>query len=252
MRLRQVVLVARSLHPLSGQIQRIFDLGSAYRDPGVGEFGLENDVHAVGDTFLEVVAPLEEGTAAGRFLDRFGAGGYMVIVQVSDIVKTRRRIRKLGLRVVWSSDLDTISGTHIHPKDLGGAILSLDQARPPESWHWAGPSWEQQIARTSRVSSIAGVILQSPSPRRLAERWAEVLERQPASLEQGAGYRIVCGGKDDGVIDFVACADGDIEGVVGFWLKAVDPDAVLEGAQAEGLECAESMFCLGGARFCLN
>ena len=44
---------------------------------GSAEFGLENTLMPVGRNFLEVVAPIQEGTAAGRYLDRRGGnGGY--------------------------------------------------------------------------------------------------------------------------------------------------------------------------------
>src|SRR5437867_2360968 len=71
-RLRQVALVARALEPVAAALQAEFQLGDPYRDSGVAEFGLENVVFAVGDTFLEVVSPVADGTTAGRYLDRRG------------------------------------------------------------------------------------------------------------------------------------------------------------------------------------
>jgi len=141
-RLRQVALVARRLAPVADRLREELALGPPYRDPGVGEFGLENAVFAVGDTFLEVVAPVREGTTAGRYLDRRGGdGGYMAIFQVPDVHEARRRVGALGVRVVWQADLDDIAGTHLHPKDVPGAIVSLDAADPPGTWRWAGPDW---------------------------------------------------------------------------------------------------------------
>ena len=41
---------------------------------------------ALGDQFLEVVVPVEDETAAGRFIDRTGGqGGYMAIFQTAKI-----------------------------------------------------------------------------------------------------------------------------------------------------------------------
>ena len=37
----------------------------------------------------------------------------------------------MGVRVVWQLDLPDISGTHLHPADTRGAIVSLDRADPP-------------------------------------------------------------------------------------------------------------------------
>ncbi len=81
-----------------------------------GSFGLQNAVFTAGDTFVEVVSPVREGTTAGRYLERRGGDtGYMAIFQVA--------------------------GTHLRPRDVPGAIVSIDWADPPGSWRWAGPAW---------------------------------------------------------------------------------------------------------------
>jgi len=67
----------------------------------VGQFGLTNAVFAVGDTFVEVVAPARPDTTAGRYLERRGGDGrYMAIFQVPDLAAARRRLASLGVR--WS------------------------------------------------------------------------------------------------------------------------------------------------------
>jgi hypothetical protein len=63
---------------------------------------------------------------------------------------------------------------HLHPKDLGAAIVSLDEATPPESWRWAGPSW-QQFDSSGAPREILEVTIGAVDPRALARRWAEVL-----------------------------------------------------------------------------
>ncbi|HEX7609616.1 MAG TPA: hypothetical protein VF380_02985, partial [Solirubrobacteraceae bacterium] len=76
-RLRQAVIVARELEPVAAALRGALGLSEPFRDPGVGEFGLENVVFALGDCFLEVISPLRDGTAAGRYLERHGGdGGY--------------------------------------------------------------------------------------------------------------------------------------------------------------------------------
>src|SRR2546429_1412054 len=105
-RLRQVALVAERLEPVERALRRELGLGEPFRDPGVAEFGLENAVMALGDTFLEVVSPVRPDTTAGRYLDRRGGdGGYMAIFQVEDLAGARSRLDDLGVRVVWQVDL---------------------------------------------------------------------------------------------------------------------------------------------------
>jgi hypothetical protein len=174
-RLRQVALVARDCGAVAGGLSHAFGWAQPYHDPGVGQFGLTNAVFAVGDTFVEVVAPVQPGTTAGRYLERRGGdGGYMAIFQVPDLAAARRRIAGLGLRVVWTADLPDIAGTHLHPRDVPGAIVSIDWAAPPQSWRWAGPAWTGR-APEHAPGGVTGLTVEVADPPAAARRWAEVL-----------------------------------------------------------------------------
>jgi hypothetical protein len=175
-RLRQVALVATDLDPVVDSLCEALGLEVGFRDPGVAEFGLVNALMPIGDTFLEVVAPSQPNTTAGRLLDkRGGGGGYMVILQCDDLERRRARLADLGVRVIWRADLPTVAGTHLHPRDVGGAILSLDQAEPTASWAWAGSKWEDHI-RQAVVTGITGVVIGADDPSKMARRWAEVID----------------------------------------------------------------------------
>jgi hypothetical protein len=247
MRLRQVVLVAAELEPTAELLRTLFGLGPGYRDPGVGEFGLENVVFAVGDTFLEIVSPVEEGTAAGRYLERRGGdGGYMVILQVDDMEETRRHLAELGVRIVWRSDHDDIKGTHLHPRDVGGAIVSLDEATPPSSWRWAGPRWPDEGA-AAKARAITAVELQSEDPDALATRWGEVLRIAPEHRDDTVHLAL-----DGGELRFGAARDGRGEGVRGFDVVVGDRAAVERAAAARGLALDGDALECCGVRFVLR
>jgi hypothetical protein len=217
LRLRQVALVAHDLDAVVGDLCTTLGLEVCFRDPGVGFFGLRNALMPVGDTLLEVVSPLREGTAAGRYLERRrGDGGYMAMFQVDDLAAERARLDRLGVRIVWQGEGDGISGMHLHPADVGGAIVSFDVATPPDSWGWAGPTWREHV-RTGVVQRIAAVELQSDDPSRLARRWAEVL---------------------GGPSDFVRCttaSDGRGEGIGGLDLVATDRNRAGERIDVAGV-----------------
>jgi Glyoxalase-like domain len=175
-RLRQVALAAADCDATASQLQETFGWPEPFHDPGVGRFGLTNAVFAAGDTFVEVVSPVEPGTTAGRYLERRGGdSGYMAIFQMPDLDAARRRVADAGIRVVWTSDLADIAGTHLHPKDVPGAIVSLDWADPPESWRWAGPEWTGQAPEHHSAGAIAGLTIEVTDPAVAAERWARVL-----------------------------------------------------------------------------
>jgi Glyoxalase-like domain len=185
MRIRQFVIVARNLEKVVGDLTAVLGIEVAFNDPSVREFGLQNAVMPVGDTFLEVVSPVVPDATAQRYLERRrGDGGYMLIIQCDDLDRDRERLGSIGVRTVWKADLATIRGTHLHPKDTGGTLLSLDDATPPESWHWAGPAWKEHVRR-SVVDSITAAELQASDPAGLARRWAAILDRPVRESSQG-------------------------------------------------------------------
>jgi hypothetical protein len=209
-RLRQAVLVAAEVEPVAFALRAAVGLDEPFRDPGVGAFGLENVVFALGDCFVEVVSPIEPDTAAGRYLARHGGdGGYMVIFDLEDLEGARERALGLGARVVWQFDLPDISGTHLHPADMRGAIVSLDQSRPYGTWRWGGPRWTGQIG-TGAPGRLAGVTIAVSDPVAVAARWGEVLSVPVGdSGEQTWVLRV-----DGGEVRFECTEDKRAEGLV--------------------------------------
>lgn len=174
MRLRQVALVAADLSAAEDLIQERLGLSVCHRDPGVAAFGLINALFCAGDTFVEVVSPDQPDTTAGRYLERNGGdGGYMAIFQLpaQERAACVARAADAGIRTVWDGAIDGIAGTHFHPRDIGGAIVSVDTAEPEGSWMWAGSDW----AEASGPGSLCGLTIADPEPLALAARWAQVL-----------------------------------------------------------------------------
>jgi Glyoxalase-like domain len=174
-RLRQAVVAVGDLDTTVKELREAFGLIEPFEDPGVGAFGLRNAVFAVGDTFLEVVSPKQPGTTAERYMDRHGGDcGYMAIFQFDDLDVARKRADALGIRVVWQADMPDISGTHLHPADMRGAIVSLDRADPPGSWRWGGPEWTEKTG-TGAPGRVTGITVSVREPEAVANRWADVL-----------------------------------------------------------------------------
>jgi hypothetical protein len=224
----------------------VLGLGQDYPDPGVGTFGLHNAVWPVGDTFLEVVSPTQDGTTAGRLLDkRGGDGGYMVILQIDgDMAAVRRRMAQIGVRIVHQTDRDEgrVQYSHLHPRDVGAAILSLDHMEPKGRWEWGGPDWEKHV-RTDTSLMIVGAELQGDDPDALSRRWAEVLDL-PRTQKDGVWTIALTGGE----LRFVPETDGRGEGVGAFDVKVRDVAAVKARAAARGAVDADGEVVLCGTR----
>ncbi len=165
-------MVAPDLDPVVEELCDSFGLQVCFVDPGVAEFGLRNALLLVGDQFLEVLSPIREGTTVQRLLDkRDGPGGYMVIYEVDDLDRRIAHVREHGVRVVWEGDLPDIRGRHLHPADVGGAIVSLDQPVPQGSWRWGGPTWPTLDPGGSPVAGLVEVTIGADDPDAMAERW---------------------------------------------------------------------------------
>jgi hypothetical protein len=246
LRIRQIVFAVRDLAAGRAQLAALLGLDPPFRDPGVGVFGIDNAVYALGDQFVELISPIERGTAAGRALDRRGDGGYMLLLQTDDFERERARVARLGVRTVWTADLADIRAMHLHPKDLGGAIVSIDQPQPAAAWRWGGPDWRPQTGRAG-AQRIVGATIAAHDPRAMAARWAEVLGLA-APLAGEDGFRLAL---DGGAVDFVATT-GREEGITGYTLEVVDPAKVRDAARTLGLPVHGDAVEAFGARLALR
>ncbi len=228
-RLRQVALVASDCEETARELQQAFGWAEPFRDPGVRTFGLTNAVFAAGDTFVEVVSPVEPTTTAGRYLERRGGdSGYMAIFQMPDLAQARRRVAAAGVRVVWTSDLTDIAGTHLHPRDVPGAIVSLDWADPPQSWRWAGPEWTGHAPAHPR-GGLSGLTIEVNDPADAAARWAAVLGLA-ATDDDGTAVIALNDARQD--LRFVPAAAGRGEGITEVRLATERP---FPGVQIAGV-----------------
>jgi hypothetical protein len=248
LRLRQVALVARRLAPVVDELRDILGLEVAYRDPGVAVFGLENAVFPVGQQFLEVVSPVREGTAGGRYLERRGGdGGYMVILQCDDHERRKRRVEDLGIRKAFAQDEPEYKLMQLHPRDTGGSFLEIDMQVGGEdmsgAWQPAGREWQRAV-RTEVVRAIAAAEIQSPDPQALAERWGQILE---LPLKSDGAHRLLS--IDNGGLRFVTAADGRGEGLGGIDVVVADRGRLLGAAERRGRRVSDDLVEICGARF---
>ncbi|MGB3415663.1 MAG: methylmalonyl-CoA epimerase [Mesorhizobium sp.] len=87
----------------------------------------------VGNTKIELLQPLGEGSPIAAFLEKNPAGGmHHLCYEVDDIIAARDRLKAGGARVLGDGNPKT--GAHgkpvlfLHPKDLFGTLVELEQA----------------------------------------------------------------------------------------------------------------------------
>jgi hypothetical protein len=252
--LRQICLVARELEPVIDDLTAILGVNRCYVDPGVGHFGLENTLLPVGRNFLEVVAPIQENTAGGRYLDRRnGDGGYMVITQ-ADTLENQQAVRQRaldnGVRVAHESERDGWRLCQLHPGDMIAAFLEIEYDRHEDlEGNWmpvGGTGWEDKVKQDVTVDYL-GVELQAPDPVSLAELWGKVID-QPVSRE-GAELKLSL---NNATLRFVEATDGRGAGLGGLDIAVKDRDHILARARERGCFNSEDRVDICGTRFYLH
>ncbi|MEZ5559959.1 MAG: VOC family protein [Pseudomonadales bacterium] len=249
LRLRQIALVAERLAPVEQALIDVLGVKVCFRDPGVGHFGLENALFPVGNQFLEVVAPIRENTAGGRYLERRGGdGGYMVITQCDDHAPRRQRVEALGVRIVNQFATHEFRNMQLHPKDTGGSFFEIDEQFGPGAhaadgpWEPAGPDWKAGQS-LQRVRGIAAAEVQCDDPEAVAARWSEIAQIPLTRAESHP-----CLPLDNASVRFVPCRDGRPEGLGGIDVIAVDSAAILAAAEARRVRSGDAQIHLCGMR----
>ncbi|MFC4293449.1 VOC family protein [Novosphingobium tardum] len=226
-RLRQIAVAVTDLEGALADAEAIFGASHPYEDSGVARYKLRNAVYRFGDTFLELLTPVAGDTTVGRLLARQeGDCGYMVILQTDRIEEARSRVAKAGIRVVDQLDRNGCGFTHLHPRDVGGTLLSIDYMSRWTQWEWGGPGWESHAAP---ACSIVAAEMHGPEPELMARRWSAVLGL-PCSEHEG-GWRIAL---DGGELLFLSDSERRGEGLRALAVLCAQPEAVLEQAAKRG------------------
>lgn len=249
LRLRQICLVTEPIEPAASRIATIMGLNICYRDPHVGKYGLENVLLPVDATLLEIVAPTQPGTAAGRFLEKTqGRGGYMAIFCCDDPDARGRHAASLGVRTANVIDHAPYHGVQLHPRDCRAAFIELNHTEGSDNirgpYPPAGPDWAKAI-RTDTTQALTAVEMQSPDPADLAAHWGRILELPVETDADGvAELRL-----PNASFRFV---QGASEAMTALTFKVAAPETVRAAAQAQGVPLTANGFRLASVEFRLT
>jgi hypothetical protein len=248
MRLRQICLVAPQIEPVISDIAGIMGLSVCYRDGNVAKYGLENALLPVDTILLEVVAPFQPGTAAGRFIEKTGGrGGYMAIFCCDDPDERGKHANAMGVRTANVITHTPYRGVQLHPRDCRAAFIEFNHTAGSDDvlgpYPPAGPDWQKSI-RKDVTQALTEVEMQSPDPQELAEHWGKITGiavskgtgGEPELKLPNASFRFVKGASDL---------------MSGLTFRVADVASVREAASAKGCEVSGDGFGLCGVRFSL-
>jgi hypothetical protein len=241
LRLRQICLVAPNLAPVISDISEIMGLDVCYRDGNVAKYGLENALLPVDTILLEVVAPFQPGTAAGRFLDKTGGrGGYMAIFCCDDPDARGKHANAMGVRTANVITHAPYHGVQLHPRDCRAAFIEFNHTTDSDDvlgpYPPAGPDWQKAI-RKDVTMALTEVEMQSPDPQGLAAHWGKILGVAVNGAElklPNASFRFVKGASDL---------------MSSLTFKVTDIAKVSDAAKAKGCKVSGDSFDLCGVAF---
>lgn len=242
LRLRQICLVAPNLARVISDISGIMGLNVCYRDGNVAKYGLENALLPVDTILLEVVAPFQPGTAAGRFLDKTGGrGGYMAIFCCDDPDARGKHANGIGVRTANVITHAPYHGVQLHPRDCRAAFIEFNHTTGSDDvlgpYPPAGPDWQKSI-RKDVTKALTEVEMQSPDPQGLAEHWGKILGVAVSAGSElklpNASFRFVKGSSDL---------------MSGLTFEVTDVAKVRDAAKAKGCKVSGDTFDLCGVTF---
>lgn len=103
------------------------ELREAHRET-VEAQGVEAVLLDVGETHVELLRPLGEDTAVGRFLARRGPGLHHVAYRTDDIEAALERLRAAGIELIDQEPRIGIRGSRVaflHPRYTGGVLSEI-------------------------------------------------------------------------------------------------------------------------------
>jgi methylmalonyl-CoA/ethylmalonyl-CoA epimerase len=92
--------------------------------------GVEAALLDVGESHVELLAPLGPDTPVGRFLARRGPGLHHVAYRVDDVAAALAELRTAGMRPIDDAPRAGIRGSRVaflHPSAAGGVLTELVQ-----------------------------------------------------------------------------------------------------------------------------
>lgn len=130
-RVDHVALAVADLDAAIDHYRRAWGMEPEHRET-VPDQGVEEAMLRVGDTHVQLVAPLTPDSPVGRFLERRGEGMHHVAYRVDDLDAALARLREAGVALVDEAPRPGSRGTRIafvHPGGNLGVLVELVERR---------------------------------------------------------------------------------------------------------------------------
>lgn len=130
MRLQRIDHVGYAVEDLEEAVryhERLYGAEVAHRER-IESDGVDEALLAIGESYIQLLAPTHDESPVAKFLDRNGPGVHHVGYGVADIEATFNEMKELGVRIVEDHPRPGSRGctvAFIHPKAAMGVLVEL-------------------------------------------------------------------------------------------------------------------------------
>ncbi len=142
-RLRQVAFLVKDLEEGKELYRRHLGMETCHSED-LSNYGLLNAVLPAGaGTFIELLQPTSDDSAAARYLERRGEAPYMLIFETSEYDRLIPHLKSMGVRLSEGPATGDYRHSFVHPSSANGALLEIIEVTDGENpWPPAGPDWQ--------------------------------------------------------------------------------------------------------------
>ena len=126
-KIEHIALAVADLDEAIERYSKVWGLVVEHRET-VTDQGVEEAMLRLGDTYIQLLAPLSPQTTVGRFIARQGEGLHHIAFEVDDLVGALESLKAAGVRLIDKEPRSGSRGTKVafvHPTGNGGVLTEL-------------------------------------------------------------------------------------------------------------------------------
>lgn len=132
-KIEHVALAVSDLEAAIAHYTSVWGLALEHREV-VEDQGVEEAMLRLGDSYLQLIAPLSPETTVGRFIEKRGEGLHHIAYEVGDVEDALGALRESGVDLIDEQPREGSRGTRVafvNPKSNRGVLVELVEPRGP-------------------------------------------------------------------------------------------------------------------------
>lgn len=126
-KIEHIALAVSDLDAAIDHYAAVWGLALEHREI-VPDQGVEEAMLRIGESYLQLLAPLGADTPVGRFIERRGEGLHHIAYEVDDLEDTLASLRRDGVELIDEAPRKGSRGTRVafvHPRGNRGVLVEL-------------------------------------------------------------------------------------------------------------------------------